>query len=112
VALRASTWAWSLDLPATPKLVLLALAEHADAQGVCWPGQDRIARMCGLSVRHLRRVCADLEARGLIGIEHRPGTGAGRQTDLYRLHLAGPDADPGQPDIGATQPDTTTAWAT
>jgi hypothetical protein len=112
VALRASRWAWSLDLPATPKLVLLALAEHADDRGVCWPGQERIARMCGLSVRHLRRVCADLEGRGWIRIEHRPGTGAGRRTDLYQLQLEGRGSDTRQPDMGGTQPDSMTRGAT
>ncbi|TVP84047.1 MAG: helix-turn-helix domain-containing protein [Thioalkalivibrio sp.] len=108
MALRASAWAWSLDLPTTPKLVLLALAEHADDKGVCWPSQERIARMCGLSVRHLRRVCSELATRGLIGIEHRPGAGNGRQTDLYRLSLG----STGQPDIGSPQGDAMAAWAT
>lgn len=100
---EAYRWAWAQELPATAKLVLLALAEHADPQGVCWPGQSRLAGMCGLSVRHLRRVCRELADRGLLKIEHRAGCGSGRFTDSYRL-VCGTEP--------AAQPDTATGWAT
>ncbi|MHB9146622.1 MAG: helix-turn-helix domain-containing protein [Symbiobacteriia bacterium] len=44
----------SSPLDRNQKLVVLTLARHADAKGECFPGQPRIARICGLSERTVR----------------------------------------------------------
>jgi len=75
VSIRATKWAWSLQLPATVKLVLVALSDHADEDGECWPSQARIASMTGLTDRAVRYVMHGLKASGLIRIE----TSRGRQ---------------------------------
>ena len=87
MALRDTRWAWDQALPPTTKLVLLALAECINGRGpgVCYPGQERLAAMCGLKVRQTRNILGDLEARGLIETTPRPGDGKGRKTNLYRL---------------------------
>ncbi|QIT54104.1 helix-turn-helix domain-containing protein [Aquisalimonas sp. 2447] len=92
MSLQATRWAWAQELPATAKLVLLALAECVngrDGQGACYPGQGRIAAMCGISDRQVRNVLRDLEYRGLVETVHRPGTGRGRRSNVYRLVCAG-----------------------
>lgn len=64
-------------LTATRKLVLLALAAHADERGVARPGRDRLAAMTALNERTVRRCLADLQALGLIGAHlSRHKTGA------------------------------------
>lgn len=90
MSLRAIRWAWEQDGAPTAKLVLLALAECVNDRSVeplCWPGQERLAQLCGVSVRQVRRVLAGLVEQGLIAIEHRPGHGKGRLPDVYRLRF-------------------------
>jgi DNA-binding MarR family transcriptional regulator len=88
VSVEALTWA--LDYPAastTHKVVLLVLANYADADGGCFPGQARIARQTVLSERGVRKALAELEAAGLIRREHRYREGQGGRTS-DRIYLA------------------------
>lgn len=66
MSIRAVKWAWSLGVPSTVKLVLVALADHADEDGDCWPAQSRIAEMTGLTDRTVRYVMHGLRASELI----------------------------------------------
>ena len=86
-------WAWSIVLPPTSKLVLMALADIADDQGVCWPGHPTLAAKCSLSDRTLRRVLSFLQAQKLVFIEPRFNTNGSRTSNRYRLAV---DAWPGE----------------
>ena len=84
----ARDWVWSLpDLPPSTRLLLLALAEHVQHGGTCFPGQVRLAAMCGVSERQVRNLLQELGSRGLISVQHRPGQGRGRKSNLYRLEM-------------------------
>ena len=65
-------------VPATPpsvaKLILLNLANRADADGRCWPSVARIAGESLLSVRTVQRALGMLERVGLIVREARAGS--------------------------------------
>lgn len=52
--------------PATAKNVLLALAEHANPEGMCFPSWRRIAAMSNCSRPTVARAIRDLEDAGLI----------------------------------------------
>lgn len=52
-------------------LVMLALAEHADAAGECWPGMPLLMEKTRLTDRQIRRVLNTLHAEGTISIEER-----------------------------------------
>ena len=56
MAYKATHWAWELDLRMPEKFVLVALADMADEAFSCFPGQKRLARMTGASVRTVGRV--------------------------------------------------------
>lgn len=75
MSIRATKWAWSLQLPPTVKLVLAAMADHADEEGECWPLQSRIAEMTGLGDRTVRYVIHGLKVSGLV----RAISGKGRR---------------------------------
>jgi len=46
MSVKASHWVWNQhSIKGNTKLVLLAMAEHADMSGVCWPGLDRVEEM-------------------------------------------------------------------
>jgi hypothetical protein len=52
-------------------LVMLALADHADEKGECYPGMSLLMDKTRLTDRQLRRVLNGLHADGLISIEER-----------------------------------------
>lgn len=63
-------------------LVLLALADHADDDGRCWPGMKRLAARTRTSVPTVRRAIHELEAIGELTIEQ---LGTGHRSTRYRL---------------------------
>tara|TARA_R100001086_G_scaffold238371_2_gene163063 strand:- start:865 stop:1728 length:864 start_codon:yes stop_codon:yes gene_type:complete len=72
------------DLGATPRLVLLALADHADAAGRCYPSIARLAQRTGLSPRSIQASIKKLHAEGYIDVEMNAGK---RGTNVYVLRL-------------------------
>lgn len=73
---------WEFDLPATEKLVLLVIADHADDYGEnAYPGIARIARRASVTDRHARRILHDLAARGYLRIDRQRGGGLDLRAD-------------------------------
>lgn len=64
-------------------LVLLALADHANDSGTCFPSVARLAERARLSLRQTQRVLRHLEEIGLIGREPHGGR---RGTDLFEVY--------------------------
>lgn len=68
-------------------LVLLALADQANDEGVCWPAVSSVARRARLSPRAVQKILARLAAAGHITITNRLGGRAGKtSTSTYRVH--------------------------
>lgn len=102
---EATSWAWSIadQLDSQGQLtVLLALAEHADPQGSCWPKRGTIALMCGYAdkggkgsvTRHINAMIDKglIEKNARYEAKHRKGEV--RQTsNEYRLKLEVPGRD-------------------
>ena len=62
--------------------VLLALADHADDEGRCWPSLETLARRVRMTDRGVRAILRRLEAEGWIEVQ----IGAGpRGCNLYRV---------------------------
>ena len=102
MSIKCMVWAWGLNLPAPVKLVLLALADHADDQGVCWPGIRGVANKCNLSHRSVQRHVQDMVARGMVRVEERFRADGSRSSNLYRLSVGGGMESPGgvRPTVG------------
>lgn len=67
MAINVLSWAFQQQLPSpTAKLVLIALADHANAEGECWPSMGRIAQIAGISDRQVSRHIQVLVDRGLV----------------------------------------------
>ncbi|MFC2778427.1 MAG: helix-turn-helix domain-containing protein, partial [Pauljensenia sp.] len=87
MSILAMTWAWGLmDLDQSQTLVLLALADAANDEGVCWPSQAEIGRKARLKDRAVRNQIRSLEAAGLLSVSRR-ATPQGRKTNVYRLNI-------------------------
>lgn len=82
MSVRASAWAWSVELPAPQKLVLLALADHCnDEDFTCWPSVTHLTRKTGLGRRTVFRCLDQLVGLGFVTRHAREG----KQTTLYTL---------------------------
>src|SRR4051812_1435860 len=68
--------------------MLLALAEHADDDGYCFPGLQRLASMCGVSESTAHRMIRSLVSRDLITIERRFNKNGSCRSNGYRLAIA------------------------
>ncbi|MDE2096922.1 MAG: helix-turn-helix domain-containing protein [Patescibacteria group bacterium] len=105
-------WALSLDLPATPKLVLLVLAARSNKDWTCWPSLAQICQDSSLKRRAVISALNSLTDKGhirktrqsravtiytVIGAPRAPGssttiTGAPRAPQTYQddpLYQAG-----------------------
>lgn len=62
---------WAIPMPATVKLVLLALAHYADDNGQCWPSLDKLGKDTGLHPKSVSRCIRRLKKRKLIETKRR-----------------------------------------
>ena len=75
--------AFYFDLEPRQKLLLLAIADHANDDGFgAYPGQGRLAEKAGCSERHVRRLLAILENSNLLQVVQQ-GDGRGHTTHYY-----------------------------
>jgi hypothetical protein len=81
MSIKIITIVWELELPDSEKLALLALADAANDEGICWPSMETLARKCSKSDRTLQRAIKSLSDKGHLSRDERPGHGI-----LYRIH--------------------------
>lgn len=87
MSIALMTQAWRLDLPASKKLVLLALCDWAnDEGGSLHPSVKAVAVRASMSERNAQRVLRDLEAEGWLEVVGNERGGAPGATRKYRLN--------------------------
>ena len=69
------------------KLVLLKLADNADARGVCFPSLNYLAQYCEVSVRTVKRHINELERQGFVKRIKRFDDSGRQRSNLYQLRL-------------------------
>lgn len=84
----AVEWAMKQELGTSAKLVLVAIAYRAGAEGTAWPSQATVARECGLSIASVKRYLHELKDTGLLSWEVRRRTGRRNDPNVYRLAFA------------------------
>jgi DNA-binding FadR family transcriptional regulator len=72
---------WDLALPAFEKLVLLALADCANDEGLCWPSIATLKTKSGASERTVQRAIKHLEDMGVLTRRQVPGKGCKYRID-------------------------------
>jgi hypothetical protein len=88
MSVKAMTWAFEQAIPPTLKVVLLALADHADENNVCWPSIARLAVKSSMSERTVQRNIQDLEFQGYIE-KKSTFSDVGRQMSNHYVLLLG-----------------------
>ena len=80
----ATKWAWAQRLPAPEKLLLLAIANHANHSGESWPCAKQLRDVTGLNINTVERKIVSLRERGLI-FDTGKRTGTTAQVIVYRV---------------------------
>lgn len=81
----AVNWAYDQELPLSEKFLLVTLADYADGNDWCFPGQVLLAKRISASDRTVRSLLAKLAERGLISIQERRSQGGYRTSNGYQL---------------------------
>jgi DNA-binding transcriptional regulator YhcF (GntR family) len=89
MSVKALTWAFEQPLAGNEKVVLLALADHADENGSCWPSIRRIAEKAFIAERTVRRILILLEQYGFISVITRHDVSGRSAPNRYELLMAG-----------------------
>ncbi|MET4214375.1 helix-turn-helix domain-containing protein [Bradyrhizobium sp. LA2.1] len=85
---EATAWAVRQKVgPPARKLLLLVLANYADADGICWPSQGRLADDTGMSLDTVQRQTRKLISDGFLAITRPPKRRGQWQTFVYRLSM-------------------------
>ena len=87
MSIKCLAWAWGKQLPPLPKLVLLAIADHADDNGYAWPGVSGVAQKCGVSKRTVQRYVNTLVQRDIISVETRQRPDGSNTSNAYQLNI-------------------------
>ena len=97
-------WAWQQALSPNLKLILMALSDAADDDGICWPSVSMLAKKCNVSTRTVRRGLQSLIENGLLVSEPRYRNDGSNSSNRYRLQLGGGDKLSPTPDSGDRPP--------
>lgn len=70
MSVKAMSYVWdNYKEGGSKKLVLLAIADISDNEGICYPGVKRIAEMACLSARYTQKIIRELEDSGDLRVE-------------------------------------------
>ena len=86
MSVKLMSTAWDMDLPMGQKMLLLALCDHANDEGVCYPSQEKLAQKCSMGERTVISHIQWLERHGILSRERRQNTQR-RKSDLYQITL-------------------------
>ena len=78
---RATDAVLESSLPSMQRLLLIVYIKHANSDGIAWPGGERLAKLCGSSLKSVKRHRAALIACGVLDLVEG---GAGR---VYRIRI-------------------------
>lgn len=75
MSVRIMSAVWDMPFSPVEKLILLALADWANDDGVAWPSIAQLARKTGCGERTVQRTLREAEKTGLLVRHENPGKG-------------------------------------
>ncbi len=84
------------------KLVMLALADNSNDQGICWPSLETIARKASVAERSARRLIRQLTDRGFLEVEIN--TSGKRKGNIYHLKVGAQPRTESPPSLDLVPP--------
>lgn len=73
------------DTSGNERLVLMALADNANDEGICWPSHATIASKCRIERRHVIRLVQSLINRGYVRRQRRLAKDGRKTSNIYQL---------------------------
>jgi len=89
MSIKVMSWVWEQDLPPLDKIVLMAIADHADDDGYAWPGMKRIAEKCSMEKRTVQRHVEKLQEQQLLKVESRQRNDGSSSSNGYTVVMDG-----------------------
>lgn len=87
MSIKAMNWVWQdVRVEGGLKLILLAIADNADDNGVAWPSLQTIASKAEVSLSTAKRKVKQLETLGLMSVTRRT-VGYNNSSNKYRLNV-------------------------
>lgn len=81
MSVRIMSAVWDMDFSPVEKLILLALADWANDDGVAWPSIAKLAQKTGCGERTVQRTLRAAEQAGLLTRHENPGKGCSYRID-------------------------------
>lgn len=109
MSIRAMVWALDASIADhTAKLVLIALADHADDKTMqCWPSAEHIAKRTGMGRSSVYRAISFLRSNGFLEHKRRRHTSGVPRQPLFILNVPQPNPTLGQPNPTGGTPNPT-----
>lgn len=104
MSVAAMAWVWTVNATPTQKLVLIAVADHADHEGKCFPSVSHLVKKTSLCRRSVFSALAELEQGGLIARVKRQRPNGSLTSTEYELLLEGLGASVAPPLVQAVHP--------
>ena len=89
MSIKVMSWVWEQDLPPLDKIVLMAIADHADDDGYAWPSMKRIAEKCSMEKRTVQRHVEKLQEQQLLKVESRQRHDGSSSSNGYTVVMNG-----------------------
>lgn len=102
MSVKALTWAFDRPIAGNEKVVLLALADHADEKGVCWPSIAKLSERSCVAERTVQRILGKLAEMGLIEVIPQADEKGRSSSNRYKLSMHGEGVNlspPGDTDV-------------
>lgn len=86
MSVHVSSWVWDhAECEGNELLIMLALADYANDEGVCWPGMATLSRRCRCHVSTIQRNIAKAVERGDMELTARSKDNGNADTNLYKF---------------------------
>jgi Helix-turn-helix domain len=86
MSVHVSSWVWDYaDAEGNELLILLALADYANDEGVCWPGMKAVSKRCRCSTRTVQRSIENAVDQGVLTVRARMKSNGVPDTHLYQF---------------------------
>ena len=87
MSIRLMNQAWgNMEVSGSELILLLALCDHANDDGVCWPSVKRLAEKVRVQKRSVSKLLEKLESKGLLS---KLEVGGGKSTSVYKVSPMG-----------------------
>lgn len=103
MSVDASAAVWRLNINPGQKLVMLALADYADAENKCWPSVEHLQQRTSMGRSTIMTHLAACKKRGLLAITKQRWPNGTQRSSLYVLNLPGPESGHTGSRIGTQQ---------